>query len=481
MLLNYGHWCGIAVSTSTDLKNWSAPQLLFGNSDGTGPGAAECTPNAAPLDTGCYGFGLIWNASTNKWIGWLHAGMATPVSVVVVTCDPDSYGGPKAGSCTQQPNPAGPTAGGRIGSTKVFKDPATGNGYLCFNSPSGVGSTFYIQQLNASYTNVVGAATTVGKGIGGADAEIPNCWARAGTYYFAGGGNCPYCGGTDTSYRTATSPLGPWGASLTQISSDSCGGQPAAVDSLIIGGNQVDLYRSDQWAPASSNNQAQTNQYFEVLTYTGSTVNQLTCNTTTTITGLTETPLTPPVADQGDWSGQFGNWCDIAAASGTAHNFRMQTFVPSKPYLATIYITTGQNTSYSAGECSYASSTCQQIDGNLIIDFVSIDASNNPAATLKSTTFTPGQVKSSLMALQVPINQSVTPGSKYGIVMRATNTRFSYCIAYSDALPYAAGVARLQPGTGGAWVTDTNRSLRFWTDATAVTPSAVAIGATVVH
>lgn len=449
VLVSYGSWCGFLSSTSTDLKNWSAQQLIF-------PVASyltECSPTFSSPAAGCWNFRLRFNVSSGLWVGWFHDAGASPSTVGIVTCTGLATG------CTRATSPSITTNSGVVGSTNLLVDGT--DGYIVFTSPNGGGSSVYVQKLNATYTDVVGSAVNVG----GSNVEQPSVLKNGSLFYILYGSNCAYCNGTNTTYATASTPLGSWTAHGSDISADSCFGQPEQVNTLTINGATVYLYQVDQYQPSGNENQGHANTYFEQLSFTGSTINNIGCNMTTTIASLTEVPNPVPPADQGDQGSDFQTYCDINSTV-----WRMQTFVPSSTQTYNIYATSLQGAGAVPGDpnCIFPSGSCPLPDGDLIIGVYNTSANVPTTLVGSATTFTTGNVAwsgRSLLGVTVALIGSTT----YAIVLKGSNTKQCYGMAYSDALPYTSGIERVSINSGSSWTTESNRSLKFYT-ALAATP-----------
>src|SRR6185312_16890601 len=109
---------------------------------------------------------------------------------------------------------------------------------------------------------------------------------------------------------------------------------PEQVNTFTINGSPVYLYQVDQYQPNNNLSQGHANTYLEQLSFTGAAINNIGCNTTTTIANLTEVPNPVPAYDQGDITSDFNTYCDIKAST-----WRMQTFVPTISVIGSVNVT----------------------------------------------------------------------------------------------------------------------------------------------
>ncbi|MGN6180861.1 MAG: family 43 glycosylhydrolase, partial [Mucilaginibacter sp.] len=101
---------------------------------------------------------------------------------------------------------------------------------------------------------------------------------RKGIYYLLySDPNCGYCAGTGTSYRTASSPMGPWSAGI-KISDNSCGGQPSFVSIIKLKTSAIYLFGSDLWNNGAKN-EALANYYWAPLSFASNgAINPINCS-----------------------------------------------------------------------------------------------------------------------------------------------------------------------------------------------------------
>jgi hypothetical protein len=451
VLHNFGSWCGIYVWYSTDLgadggPGWQLIGTLFDPNSGTWQ--TRCNP-ASAASGGCWTFRMVRNAANSNWVAWMHdpSGSGNPAVFICTSL---------TGGCTEQARPTG-LAGGCTGVDTVYlfvdNDATAYLTYTCQTTPFSI----HIDKLNTNYTDSTGATV--------APASITNTEGQTlfrlgSTYYLVYAGACPYCDGVAVNYATASTPLGTW-TTQGQINADGCNGQHEGLDKITIAGTDYYLFHSDLWTNqvgGSFQNQALAMEMLVPLTFTSGAINTIPCNTSFTITnaGITAAPSQPalvPIADQTDETSSFTPYCDI---NNTI--YRMQTFVPG---FSASNIWARNTTAQNLNACTFDITTCSKIDGNLLVDLVTLDGSKNPVTQLASTTITPNDVAWRLTSVLVQLAGSVTSGTEYGLRMRGTNTVGCWAWGYNDNLPYAAGVARVSTDSGSTWTTTTNRSMRF--------------------
>lgn len=270
-------FCGFkAYTSSTPAGPWSDHGTLFDPK----PWQGRC----APPNFGCFRPHEAYSAATGKWVLWANVSDSAtqPGDGQVQAWTAASPLGPfiAAGRPTLHGN-YGPQLDGDL---TIWTDD-DGTGYAAYTSicPAGSCTTsaimaIMVEQLTPDLLNGAGnLLSSVGRPSyvappGTGFNEAPAMWKRNGTYYVDfSDPACPYCTGTGTSYDMASSPLGPW-TNHGSISSNSCGGQPAAVSSLPGGY----IYQSDLWL--GTMNETAANQHWEPLQYNSDgTIKPLSC------------------------------------------------------------------------------------------------------------------------------------------------------------------------------------------------------------
>lgn len=190
-------------------------------------------------------------------------------------------------------------------------------------------------------------------------------------------------------------------------------------------------------------------QLAEVEVYASSGPTATPTPTPTPTPAATATPT--PAVDQDDSGAAFSEWHDIF---GNVQ--RLQIFTPSTARLPRVDYYTFK----------YGAPT-----GDLVIQIVALDGSDNPTgAALYSVNIPVGSVPTSLAAVSIyPNLTTLTPGAKYGILIKSPNSTGdmanAYGLGYSDSNPYANGYQKYTANGGSTWTTETsgNRDLKFTT------------------
>ena len=209
---------------------------------------------------------------------------------------------------------------------------------ICFSTMMGVRTSYiravgivsggYVQMLDTSFRNGTGPASYLGD----TDDEAPTLFKRGSTYYVIYGRTCPFCGGTDTYYRAASSPLGTWSAE-TSLSSGTCGGQPTMVSPLSINGSTTYIFQADLWRSSTADrqrgwpNQGLATQFWLPLGFNGTAINPITCDATFTAELTASPPAPEPGVDQTTEGSPFGTHCGINDIG--SDYARLQTFTAS--------------------------------------------------------------------------------------------------------------------------------------------------------
>jgi hypothetical protein len=172
--------------------------------------------------------------------------------------------------------------------------------------------------------------------------------------------------------------------------------------------------------------------------------------TPTPTPAVTPTPTPTSAVDQDDSGASFTTYHDIFGSVQ-----RLQIFTPSTARLPRVDYYTLK---YGAPA------------GDLVIQIVALDGSDNPTGTaLYSANITAGSVSTSLAAVSIyPNLTNLTPGVKYGILIKSSSSvdmANAYGMGYSDSNPYANGYEKYSSNGGSSWTTETsgNRDLKFTT------------------
>ena len=425
-------FCGFKVYSSTDLTHWTDRGLLF---DPTGS-VWQTRCNGSTY--GCFRPHVVYDAATGMYVLWVNVYDNSVGYRVFTSSSP-------TGPFTEQ---AVPTLAVNNGDETVFTDD-DGTAYIVYTDWRSDGD-LVVERLDASDLTGTGAYTRLGQ----STTEAPALFKRNGVYYLTySDPNCGYCSGTGTSYRTASSPLGPWSAA-TNLTTNSCGGQPSFVSAIPTTTGTAYLYASDLWD--GGHNEALANYYWAPLNFAADgSISPITCQNSFSLalaTGAAGSQNQPSGVDQADGVSGFRTFCDLR--TGIA---RFQTFVPSRSgTLSAVSFTTFQSGDPNAG---------------LELDVYQANSSSQPTGTVLSSTVVPASaVGWSPRAVTITPNISVTAGTRYGFLAKSVTNSGCYGIAYSDASPYPGGGEAYSNDSGSTFSAETGRSLMF---STSVTTAAV--------
>ena len=434
-------FCGFKVYSSTDLVHWTDRGLLF---DPTGS-VWQTRCNGSTY--GCFRPHVVYDAATGMYVLWVNV-YDNSVGYRVFTS-----AGP-TGPFTEQAVPTlavndnAPAGGVNNGDETVFTDD-DGTGYIVYTDWRSNGD-LVVERLTANDLSGSGTYTRLGQ----SSTEAPALFKRNGVYYLTySDPNCGYCSGTGTSYRTASSPLGPWSAP-TKLTTNSCGGQPAFVSAIPTTTGTAYLYASDLWD--GGHNEALANYYWAPLNFAANgSISPISCQNSfslTLATGSAGSQNQPPGVDQADGASGFRTFCDLR--TGIA---RFQTFVPSRSgTLSALSFTTFQSGNPNAG---------------LEFDVYQANGSLQPTGTVLSSTVVPASgVGWSPRPVAITPNVQVTAGTRYGFLVKSVSTSGCFGMAYSDAAPYPGGGEAYSGDGGSTFSAETGRSLMF---SSSVTPAAV--------
>ena len=247
-------FCGFKVYSSPDMVNWTDQGFLF---DAQTPvWQTRCNGNTY----GCFRPHVLFNQKTKQYVLWINV-YDNKVGFRVFTSPSPTGPFKEVAEPTLAMDSNAPVAGLNNGDHDTFVDD-DGTAYLAYTDWRSKG-TIVIEQLTPDYLS---GANRFVKNITEGKTEAPALFKRRGIYYVTySDPNCGYCSGTGTSYRTASSPLGPWSQG-TKISDNSCGGQPSFVSTIKLGTDSLFLYGSDLWNNAARN-EALANYYWAPLVF----------------------------------------------------------------------------------------------------------------------------------------------------------------------------------------------------------------------
>ncbi len=439
-------FCGYKSYSSTDLVNWTDNGLLFDARTATWQ--ARCANGAG----GCFRPHVIYNATTAQYVLWINTYDTGAIQNyrVFVSASP-------TGPFTERPlpvvavNPNGAPGAFNNGDEDLFVDD-NGTAYMVYTNIVASHSLL-VEKLNAQYDLGTGQYSVLNT----ANTEAPMMFKRNGVYYVMyGDPTCAYCGGTGTSYKTSSTPLGPWTYGTTgsngSISSTSCGGQPTHVALLPTSTGTMYLFQSDLWH-GGFRNEGRANYFWGPLSFNAdNSIQPLVCSASfqTTLTGgAPGSAQLPANLDQSSGAAGFAEHCDIGGGWQ-----RLQTFMPA---------TTGVLTSIAFNTFQSGASSGVVPNADLILDVVNISA-GVPAGVIKSFTIMQNNsVGFSAREVLIQPNIDVTANQTYGLLARSAATTGCYGFNYSDTNPYSRGQESYSSNGGGAFTAETSRDLRFET------------------
>lgn len=247
-------FCGFKVYVSKDLKSWTDRGYLF---DATGQ-QWQCRCNGKTY--GCFRPHVVFNKKIKKYVLWVNV-YDNRVGYRVFTASRPTGPFKEVAEPSLAVNNDMPEKGLNNGDHDLFID-EDGTAYLAYTDWRTNG-TIVIEKLSSDYLTGTGECV---KSVTSGATEAPALFKREGKYYILySDPNCGYCGGTGTSYKTASSPLGPW-SSAKKISDNSCGGQPSFVSVLRYNSKTMYVYGSDLWNNAAKN-EALANYFWTPLSF----------------------------------------------------------------------------------------------------------------------------------------------------------------------------------------------------------------------
>jgi hypothetical protein len=425
-------FCGFKVYSSTDLVHWTDRGFLF---DATS-GVWQTRCNGSTY--GCFRPHVVYNASTQSYVLWVNVYDISVGYRVFTSSQP-------TGPFTEAPVPtlavnSNAPVGVNNGDHSVFVDD-NGTAYLAYTDWRSNGD-LVVEQLNASYLSGTGSYTRMHQ----TQTEAPALFKRNGIYYLTySDPNCGYCGGTGTSYRTASTPLGTWSAG-TKVTTNSCGGQPAFVSPIPTTSGTTYLYASDLWNSGAAN-EALANYFWAPLSFgSDGSIGAITCQQSFSLnlsSGSAGSQQPSPDLDQSDGVTGFRSYCDIGRTIA-----RTQTFVAGR---------TGTLTS-----ASYSTYQTGSPDAGLEVDIYQANSAFQPVGTaLSSTVVAASSIGWAPRDVTVYPNIAVTAGTRYGIVVKSANTTGCYGMEYNDSAPYPGGGEAYSSNSGTTFTAEANRSTKF--------------------
>ncbi|ASU36260.1 Glycosyl hydrolases family 43 [Mucilaginibacter xinganensis] len=414
-------FCGFKVYSSTDLVNWADRGLLF---DATTPvWQSRCNGSTY----GCFRPHVIFNKITNLYVLWINVYDNVSGYRVFTGKSP-------AGPFTEVAEPRlavnsdAPAAGLNNGDHDTFVDD-DGTGYLAYTDWRTKGS-IVIEKLDDTYTTGTGVCI---KTVTTGSTEAPALFKRNGIYYVVySDPNCGYCSGTGASYRTASSPLGPWSEGK-KISDNSCGGQPSFVSTIKLAGGSIFLFGSDLWNNAAKN-EALANYYWAPLSFNADgSIKPMECLQAVKVRALNavETLTLQP---------GYKTYRDIDKTTQ-----RFQSFKASKTGLLTTL--------------SLTAFKLNTPDSGLTIQVFKADGTSRPKGSpLKSLTITSASVSWSAKNILMHPDLKLVKGTIYCIVVKSTANEGNYGLVYRYSVNSKSGYST---NAGQTFSSVNNQSLKY--------------------
>ena len=405
-------FCGFKVYASKDLKNWEDKGFLF---DATTPvWQTRCNGKTY----GCYRPHVIYNAKTDLYVLWINVYDNRTGYRVFTSKSP---AGPfrEVAEPTVAVNANMPVAGLNNGDHDTFIDD-DGTAYLAYTDWRAKGA-IVIEQLSDDYLTGTGKHVL---SVTSGQTEAPCLFKRKGIYYVVySDPNCGYCSGTGSSYKTASSPLGPWSAPI-KISDNSCGGQPSFVSVIKVNAKEIYLYGSDLWNNAAKN-EALANYYWAPLTFTETgAINPLSCAENYTSNG-------------------FSVKNDLTGTRQYAQSFTAK----QAGQLGRITVTLFKN---------------KYPDADLIFELYKAASNGLPDGTpVFQAKLKPEQLGWSPRNVTVTPNLRIKKGDRYAFVLRTTAATGNYGFVFGEAATGPAGKAAIRANDQDAFTELPGGQIRF--------------------
>ena len=389
---------------------------------------------------GCYRPHVAYNQKSKQYVLWINV-YDNSVGYRVFTSS--SPTGPFIE--TVQPmlaiNNNAPVGGLNNGDHDIFVD-EDGTAYIAYTDWRS-GGAITVEKLNADYTSGSGRYVKVTAG----QTEAPALMKRNGKYYLLySDPNCGYCAGTGTSYRTASSPLGPWSKDI-KISSDSCGGQPSFISTIKLRSETIFLYGSDLWNNGAKN-EALANFYWAPLTFAADgSINPIVRQNKVSVDISPDAALKPVLADLDNSSGiaDFTSYCDIHE-----NIQRAQSFVATRTG-------TLSAVSFSTFRSGYP-------DAGLTVEIYKANQNYQPTGSaLSSVLLLPDSIGWAPKLITIHSEIAVKAGVRYAMVIKSATSNGNYCFEYNDLVPYPGGGEAYSNDNGKTFSIEHNRSLMFRT------------------
>ena len=428
-------FCGFKAYSSKDLINWADRGFLFDAK--TAIWQTRCNGSTY----GCYRPHVIYNLAHRLYVLWINVydnqvgyrvfTSKTPIGPFIETANP-----------TLAVNSDATVAGLNNGDHDTFVDD-DGTAYLAYTDWRTQG-TIVIEKLSADYLTGTGEcvkAVTPGK------TEAPALFKRNGNYYVLySDPNCGYCSGTGTSYCRASSPLGPWSVG-TNISVNSCGGQPSFVSVLKYGADMIFLYGSDLWNNGARN-EALANYYWAPLSFdSDGSINPIKCQDTISLPGCKTKKPVQKLVDSDNCTGieGFMTYCDIRDTIQ-----RSQSFAASRTGILTkVSLATFKSGYPSAG---------------LNISINEVNGMHYPSGNPLCTVLVPSDsIGWSPKSIAIYPKIRVIAGKRYAIVLKSASNKGCYGFEYTDSISSTMEGMTFSSDFGKTVIAEKSKMLMFQT------------------
>ncbi len=426
-------FCGFKAYSSNDLVNWTDRGFLFDAK--TAIWQTRCNGGTY----GCYRPHVIYNQANKMFVLWINV-YDNRVGYRVFTSKFPTGPFSETANPTLAVNNDAPVAGLNNGDHDTFVDD-DGTAYLAFTDWRTQG-TLVIEKLSADYLTGTGEFV---KAVTPGNTEAPSLFKRNGIYYLLySDPNCGYCSGTGTSYRRASSPLGPWSEGAN-ISLNSCGGQPSFVSVIKTSTDLIFLYGSDLWNRGAKN-EALANYYWAPLIFTADgSINPLICQDSINISASIAKTVPPKPVDLDNSSGMkgFSTACEIHDTIQRSQSFQAtRTGILSK-------------VSFTTFKSGYP-------DAGLNISIYLVNKKFQPNGDPLSSTIIPSDSLGwSPKGIVIYPKIQVSKGTHYVILLKSACSTGCYGFEYNNSIP--DGVTSLSIDKGKTFVTEKNRILMYQT------------------
>jgi hypothetical protein len=235
----------------------------------------------------------------------------------------------------------------------------------------------------------------------------------------------------------------------TNLTTTSCGGQPADVLPIATSTGTVYLYQSDVWMDGKAN-EALARHYWAPLEFDANgAILPITCEPSVDVT-IPVTAAAPAPAPSAVTTGDLGFRVHADVGGGIA---RSQSFtVPKAGALTEVRFMTFQTGKPNAP---------------LVLELRRQNADGTLGAVVGSTSVPANSISwaARWATLSLPAAIPVGAGDAFSLSVRsATTTAGRYGILYSDTTPYAGGSASISWDNGSTWTTEGTRALRLQAD-----------------